>query len=147
MRLRTKRTRKSHRTLHKIRGAFIPKRIRQVRSQRTGIHERLPKSLRKQKTSQRAGEENQRSQSKTRKHILNHPLCKVPLRLRTTSIIFLRFDFQQFAKKADIRLNNNNSQEAQAKLDAANKKAFAQEFYSRQAIMKELGWKGQRKLA
>jgi adenylyltransferase/sulfurtransferase len=50
-------------------------------------------------------------------------------------------------KKADIRLNNNISQEAQAKLDAADKKAFAQEFYSRQVIMKELGWKGQRKLA
>jgi adenylyltransferase/sulfurtransferase len=32
-------------------------------------------------------------------------------------------------------------------MDAADKKAFASEFYSRQVIMKELGWKGQRKLA
>ena len=32
-------------------------------------------------------------------------------------------------------------------MDAAEKKAFAQEFYSRQVIMQELGWKGQRKLA
>ncbi len=32
-------------------------------------------------------------------------------------------------------------------MDAADKKAFAQEFYSRQVILKELGAKGQRKLA
>jgi molybdopterin/thiamine biosynthesis adenylyltransferase len=32
-------------------------------------------------------------------------------------------------------------------MDAAEKKTFASEFYSRQVIMKELGWKGQRKLA
>ncbi len=32
-------------------------------------------------------------------------------------------------------------------MDAAGKKAFAHEFYSRQTIMKELGTKGQRKLA
>jgi adenylyltransferase/sulfurtransferase len=32
-------------------------------------------------------------------------------------------------------------------MDAADKKAFASEFYSRQVVMKELGWKGQRKLA
>jgi molybdopterin/thiamine biosynthesis adenylyltransferase len=32
-------------------------------------------------------------------------------------------------------------------MEAAEKKAFASEFYSRQVIMKELGWKGQRKLA
>jgi molybdopterin/thiamine biosynthesis adenylyltransferase len=32
-------------------------------------------------------------------------------------------------------------------MDAADKKAFASEFYNRQVIMKELGWKGQRKLA
>ncbi len=32
-------------------------------------------------------------------------------------------------------------------MDAAGKKAFAHEFYSRQVILKELGWKGQRKLA
>jgi molybdopterin/thiamine biosynthesis adenylyltransferase len=32
-------------------------------------------------------------------------------------------------------------------MDAADKKVFASEFYSRQVIMKELGWKGQRKLA
>jgi adenylyltransferase/sulfurtransferase len=32
-------------------------------------------------------------------------------------------------------------------MDAADKKAFAEEFYSRQVTMKELGWKGQRKLA
>jgi molybdopterin/thiamine biosynthesis adenylyltransferase len=32
-------------------------------------------------------------------------------------------------------------------MDAADKKAFAQEFYSRQVIMSELGWKGQQKLA
>src|SRR3989304_5755766 len=50
-------------------------------------------------------------------------------------------------KKADIKLIDNSSLEARAKLDAAGKKAFASEFYSRQVIMKELGWKGQRKLA
>src|SRR3972149_8364174 len=32
-------------------------------------------------------------------------------------------------------------------MDAAEKKAFASEFYSRQVVIKELGWKGQRKLA
>jgi molybdopterin/thiamine biosynthesis adenylyltransferase len=32
-------------------------------------------------------------------------------------------------------------------MNAADKKAFASEFYSRQVIMKELSWKGQRKLA
>jgi molybdopterin/thiamine biosynthesis adenylyltransferase len=32
-------------------------------------------------------------------------------------------------------------------MDAADKKAFASEFYSRQVILNELGWKGQRKLA
>jgi molybdopterin/thiamine biosynthesis adenylyltransferase len=32
-------------------------------------------------------------------------------------------------------------------MDAADKKAFASEFYSRQVILDELGWKGQRKLA
>jgi molybdopterin/thiamine biosynthesis adenylyltransferase len=32
-------------------------------------------------------------------------------------------------------------------MDAADKKTFASEFYSRQVIMQELGWKGQRKLA
>jgi adenylyltransferase/sulfurtransferase len=32
-------------------------------------------------------------------------------------------------------------------MNAADKKAFASEFYSRQVIMQELGWKGQRKLA
>lgn len=32
-------------------------------------------------------------------------------------------------------------------MDAAEKKAFAAEFYSRQVILNELGWKGQRKLA
>jgi molybdopterin/thiamine biosynthesis adenylyltransferase len=32
-------------------------------------------------------------------------------------------------------------------MDVADKKAFAQEFYSRQVILKELGMKGQRKLA
>jgi molybdopterin/thiamine biosynthesis adenylyltransferase len=32
-------------------------------------------------------------------------------------------------------------------MDAAEKKAFASEFYSRQVVMKELGWNGQRKLA
>jgi molybdopterin/thiamine biosynthesis adenylyltransferase len=32
-------------------------------------------------------------------------------------------------------------------MDAAEKKAFASEFYSRQVILNELGWKGQRKLA
>jgi len=31
-------------------------------------------------------------------------------------------------------------------MDAAEKKAFASEFYSRQVILKELGVKGQRKL-
>jgi molybdopterin/thiamine biosynthesis adenylyltransferase len=32
-------------------------------------------------------------------------------------------------------------------MDAADKKAFASEFYSRQVILNELGWKGQQKLA
>ncbi len=32
-------------------------------------------------------------------------------------------------------------------MDATDKKAFAQEFYSRQVILNELGWKGQQKLA
>jgi molybdopterin/thiamine biosynthesis adenylyltransferase len=32
-------------------------------------------------------------------------------------------------------------------MDTADKKAFASEFYSRQVILNELGWKGQRKLA
>ena len=32
-------------------------------------------------------------------------------------------------------------------MDTADKKAFASEFYSRQVILDELGWKGQRKLA
>ena len=32
-------------------------------------------------------------------------------------------------------------------MNAMDKKAFAQEFYSRQVILNELGWKGQRKLA
>jgi adenylyltransferase/sulfurtransferase len=32
-------------------------------------------------------------------------------------------------------------------MDTADKKTFASEFYSRQVIMKELGWKGQQKLA
>jgi len=32
-------------------------------------------------------------------------------------------------------------------MNASEKKAFASEFYSRQVIMKEFGWKGQRKLA
>jgi molybdopterin/thiamine biosynthesis adenylyltransferase len=32
-------------------------------------------------------------------------------------------------------------------MDASEKKTFASEFYSRQVIMQELGWKGQRKLA
>src|SRR4030042_5646722 len=32
-------------------------------------------------------------------------------------------------------------------MDTADKKVFTSEFYSRQVIMKELGWKGQRKLA
>lgn len=32
-------------------------------------------------------------------------------------------------------------------MDAAEKKAFASDFYSRQVVMEELGWKGQQKLA
>src|SRR4030066_1609275 len=32
-------------------------------------------------------------------------------------------------------------------MDAAEKKTFASELYSRQVVMKELGWRGQRKLA
>jgi molybdopterin/thiamine biosynthesis adenylyltransferase len=32
-------------------------------------------------------------------------------------------------------------------MDAADKKAFASEFYSRQVVLSELGWKGQQKLA
>jgi molybdopterin/thiamine biosynthesis adenylyltransferase len=47
-----------------------------------------------------------------------------------------------FRKKADIRLNDNNYPQ----VDVLDKKAFATEFYSRQVTMKELGWKGQRRL-
>jgi molybdopterin/thiamine biosynthesis adenylyltransferase len=50
-------------------------------------------------------------------------------------------------KKANIKLTNTHSLEESAEMDAADKKAFASEFYSRQVILNELGWKGQRKLA
>jgi molybdopterin/thiamine biosynthesis adenylyltransferase len=50
-------------------------------------------------------------------------------------------------KKADIKLNDKQWWEARVEMDVAEKKAFASEFYSRQVVMKELGWKGQRKLA
>jgi molybdopterin/thiamine biosynthesis adenylyltransferase len=50
-------------------------------------------------------------------------------------------------KKANIKLTNNNSLLGENTMDAADKKAFASEFYSRQVILDELGWKGQRKLA
>ena len=50
-------------------------------------------------------------------------------------------------KKANIKLTNTNSLEARIEMDAADKKAFASEFYNRQVILKELGWKGQQKLA
>ena len=50
-------------------------------------------------------------------------------------------------KKANIKLTNNNSLLGENTMDAADKKAFASEFYSRQIILDELGWKGQRKLA
>jgi molybdopterin/thiamine biosynthesis adenylyltransferase len=51
------------------------------------------------------------------------------------------------AKKANIKLTSTHSLEENAEMDAAEKKAFASEFYSRQVILNELGWKGQRKLA
>jgi molybdopterin/thiamine biosynthesis adenylyltransferase len=44
-------------------------------------------------------------------------------------------------------MTNSNSFEESAEMDAADKKGFASEFYSRQVILDELGWKGQRKLA
>jgi molybdopterin/thiamine biosynthesis adenylyltransferase len=50
-------------------------------------------------------------------------------------------------KKANIKLTNTHSLEESAEMNAADKKAFASEFYSRQVILNELGWKGQRKLA
>jgi molybdopterin/thiamine biosynthesis adenylyltransferase len=49
-------------------------------------------------------------------------------------------------KKANIKLTNTHSLEESAEMNAADKKAFASEFYSRQVILNELGWKGQRKL-
>src|SRR3990170_6424818 len=49
-------------------------------------------------------------------------------------------------KKADIKPASTIRTERK-QLDAAEKKAFENEFYSRQVIMKELGQKGQRKLA
>jgi molybdopterin/thiamine biosynthesis adenylyltransferase len=50
-------------------------------------------------------------------------------------------------KKANIKLTNTNSVKENAKMHAADKKAFAQEFYSRQVTLNELGLKGQQKLA
>ena len=50
-------------------------------------------------------------------------------------------------KKANIKLTNTNSLEESAEMHAAEKKAFASEFYSRQVILNELGWKGQRELS
>jgi molybdopterin/thiamine biosynthesis adenylyltransferase len=49
------------------------------------------------------------------------------------------------AVKANITLTNNTPEGM--KLDEADKEAFAQEFYSRQTTLKELGEKGQQKLA
>ena len=48
-------------------------------------------------------------------------------------------------KKADIKLTHNNRKRED--LEQKEKKAFAEEFYSRQVIMKELGRKGQQKLS
>ena len=45
-------------------------------------------------------------------------------------------------KKADIRITDNNK----LMVNPLDRETFAQEFYSRQVVMKELGWKGQRKL-
>jgi len=50
------------------------------------------------------------------------------------------------AIKANITQANNTQFGECVKLDAAEKQAFAKEFYSRQTILKELGEKGQRKL-
>ena len=50
-------------------------------------------------------------------------------------------------KKANIKLTNNKCLEMNAEMDEADKKVFASEFYNRQVILDELGWKGQRKLA
>ena len=51
------------------------------------------------------------------------------------------------AIKANITLANNTQFGDRLKVDAAEKQAFAKEFYSRQTILKELGEKGQQKLA
>src|SRR3989337_2340568 len=49
-------------------------------------------------------------------------------------------------KKADIKPTSTIRTERK-QMDAKEKKAFENDFYSRQIIMKELGQKGQRKLA
>jgi len=49
-------------------------------------------------------------------------------------------------KKANIKLTNNKEYRCN-KMDAAEKKRFASEFYSRQVVMNELGEKGQKKLS
>src|SRR4030067_1889523 len=50
-------------------------------------------------------------------------------------------------KKADIRPNNTQNSMEHEKMKPADRKAFATEFFNRQIIMKELGQKGQNKLA
>ncbi len=50
-------------------------------------------------------------------------------------------------KKADINLNNIRMHGAHKRMKIADTKAFANEFFNRQIIMKEIGTKGQRKLA
>jgi adenylyltransferase/sulfurtransferase len=67
--------------------------------------------------------------------------------MRTPSKESGKFLKSSSPKKANIKLTNTNSVEENAEMDAADKKAFASDFYSRQIILNELGWKGQRKLA
>ncbi len=50
-------------------------------------------------------------------------------------------------KKADINLNNIRMHGAHKRMKIADTKAFANEFFNRQIIMKEIGKEGQRKLA
>src|SRR4030067_3269888 len=50
-------------------------------------------------------------------------------------------------KKADIKPNNTQNSMEHDKMKPADRKAFAKEFFNRQIIMKELGQKGQNKLA
>jgi adenylyltransferase/sulfurtransferase len=50
-------------------------------------------------------------------------------------------------EKVHIKLIDNNPFEVRTEMDVADREKFASNFYSRQVILKELGWKGQQKLA